>query len=99
MIYFAKLFDITVKQINNAILSGVVLSVFGDAFRYFSSTHMISSVSNNIFIYTTLTIGYLLIVCLIYFIIAGGRNLRKTYHFDINGMWPRKIKELKKLNK
>jgi hypothetical protein len=56
VIYFSRLLDITEKQLFIAISSGVALSVFEDVFQYFSSTYLISSISNSIFIYTELRI-------------------------------------------
>ena len=98
-IYFAKLLDVTIKQFFIALSGGLLLSAFNLAFHYFSSTHMVSSLYNNIFIDIVLTLGSIIIVCLIYFIIAGRGNLLKTYHVNISGKWPREIKELKELNR
>lgn len=83
-VYFAKLLDVTRKQFFIALSGGLLLSAFNLAFHYFSSTHMVSSLYNNIFIDIVLTLGSIIIVCLIYFIIAGRGNLLKTYRINIS---------------
>ncbi len=98
-VYFAKLLDVTRKQFFIALSGGLLLSAFNLAFHYFSSTHMVSSLYNSIFIDIVLTLGSIIIVCLIHFIIAGRGNLLKTYRINISGKWPREIKALKQLNK
>ncbi len=98
-IYFAKLLNITKKQILVASPAGIILSALGVAFQYFTSTHMYPSLYENIFIYTFLTIAPFIMMYLVYFIIAGRKNLRKEYNFDISGKWPKEIKKLKNLNK
>lgn len=98
-LYFARLLDITRKQFFVAITAGVVLSALDDAFHYVTSTHMITYIYDDIFTYAALTIAPIIIVCLVYFIFVGRRNLREKYNIEIKGQWPWEIKRLKEMHR
>lgn len=98
-LYFARLFDITRRQFSVALLGGIVLSTLTNAFYYFTSTHMVKYLDDEIFTYTVLTISSITIVCLVYFLIIGRRNLHSKYNIDIKGLWPWEINRKKKMHK
>ncbi len=95
-IYFARLLDITKRQFLVAMIGGIILSILNDAFHYVTSIHMPAYLLyNDIYRYAGITIGSIIIVCLVYFIFAGRRNLKERYNIEISGLWPREIKKLK----
>lgn len=98
-IYFANVLDITRKQFFLSFFGGIVLAIVAVIFHYVTSIHMQASLYDDIISYTALTIGSIIIVCLVYFIIVGKRNLSKNYGLDINGLWPWEIKRQKELHK
>lgn len=95
LVYFGKLFDITKNQLLGALLGGIILSALSDAFFYFSSTHMPLTLYDQIYRYTALSILPAIMVCLVYFLVAGNGNLRKNYGINISGHWPNEIRKLK----
>lgn len=99
LIYFARLLEITRRQFVVPITGGIVISALDDAFHYVTSTHMTAYIYDDIFAYAALTIGPIIIVCLVYFIFIGRRNLREKYNIEIDGKWPKEIKRLKEMQK
>lgn len=95
-IYFARLLDITRRQLLLALPVGIVLSALTDALRYVTPTHMAVYIYDNIFTYAVLTIGPIIMVCLVYFVfVVGRRNLLEKYNIEIKGKWPWEIMRLK----
>lgn len=96
LIYFARLFDITRKQLYIGLTGGFFLAAGNVSFYYFTSTHMVHYLYDDIFRYAELVALSILAICLVYFLLTGMRNIRKNYNLDIRGLWPREIKELKR---
>lgn len=97
-IYYAKLFEITRKQFAVATGIGVILSSLSTAFNYFTS---LSASWPPIFAYTFFIVGPFIVVYLIYFLIAGSKNLRLKYNIKMVGRYHsfQEIKKLKELKK
>ena len=99
-IYFARLLDITRRQVFVALPVGIALSALDDAFKYVTSTHMAVYFYDDLFTYTVLTIGPIVVVWIVYFVfVAGRRNLLEKYNIDISGSWPGEIKRMKEARK
>ncbi|OWP56579.1 MAG: hypothetical protein B2I17_05855 [Thermoplasmatales archaeon B_DKE] len=99
VLYFARLLDITERQFLVAITGGIILSALFDAFYYVTSTHLTVYLYEDIFTYATLTIAPIIIVCLVYFIFIGRRNLIEKYNIDIRGLKLLEIKRLKEMHR
>ena len=99
MLYFARLMDITRRQLVAPITLGIVISALADAFHYITFTNITVHIYDDIFTYAVLTIGPVIMVCLVYIINIGRRNLLEKYNIEIAGKWPREIKRLKEMQK
>ncbi|MFG1449343.1 MAG: hypothetical protein AAE983_01720 [Thermoplasmataceae archaeon] len=99
MLYFARLMDITRRQLVAPITLGIVISALVDAFHYMTFTHFTVYNYDDIFTYAVLTIGPIIIVCLVYIINIGRRNLLEKYNIEIAGKWPKEIKRLKEMQR
>ena len=99
MLYLARLMDITRRQLVAPITLGIVISALVDAFHYMTFTHFTVYNYDDIFTYAVLTIGPIIMVCLVYIINMGRRNLLEKYNIEIAGKWPREIKRLKEMQK
>lgn len=98
-VYFARLMDITRRQLVAPITLGIVISALVDAFHYITFTNFKVYNYDDIFTYTVLTIGPIIMVCLVYIINMGRRNLLEKYNIEIAGKWPKEIKRLKEMQK
>ena len=99
MLYFARLMDITRRQLVAPITLGIVISALVDAFHYMTFTHFTVYNYDDIFTYAVLTIGPIIMVCLVYIINMGRRNLLEKYNIEIAGKWPKEIKRLKEMQR
>ena len=99
MLYFARLMDITRRQLVAPITLGIVISALVDAFHYMTFTHFTVYNYDDIFTYAVLTIGPIIIVFLVYIINIGRRNLLEKYNIEIAGKWPKEIKRLKEMQR
>lgn len=97
MVYFARIMDITKRQVITPFIVGCLLSPLSVYSMYLSQIHSSNTFIDNIYIYGLAALAPSIVVCIIYFLFAGAHNIQNKYHFDIRYKKLREIKRLKEI--